>query len=311
MCRFVSDPNFDPANTNTFDMKTQKPVIRFFFLFCLISNLKSFSQDTIQKVNGEYVFCKVMEIGTKTVSYKKQGMEDGPSFTEELKMVANIRYKSGHRDDYKHGKIEPPKLNLPRNTAMKPSEEKLPSVLAGSQTSPGSNPADSGSSDNPGNPGNANKSGSQMPGNSSVPGSTENTALKNGPLSNQYRIDHFDNKYLINNQKVSSKAVDKLLASSSNPMVVTMAKSAKILKKTQKAMKIVSFPSTIAGGFASIGTFTSMYNEIQKGPVSFNSCKDFGLSFLGTLTGPITSKLLKKKTGKMYDKTIALYNMQN
>jgi hypothetical protein len=93
--------------------------------------------------------------------------------------------------------------------------------------------------------------------------------------------------------------------------VVTLAKSAKVMKGFQKAMKIVSFPSTIGGGVASISTFSRMYKQIEDNGASFNSCKDFGLSFLGTLTGPLTSKLLKKRTGKMYDKAIDLYNFRN
>ncbi|MFL5766193.1 MAG: hypothetical protein ACJ77K_19780 [Bacteroidia bacterium] len=289
-------------------MKAPKVIVSVFVSFGLSAIYSSaFAQDTIQKLNGEYIFCKVLEIGTNSVSYKKKGFEDGPTYNEELKTVANIRYK-GHRDDYKKSKVISTTTTNTASTTVSSNipanpDQKLPPVLAGSETNA---PKEAGK-----NPSGNNGSNSQGPTTPSNTGTSQNPALQNGPVSNQYKIDHFDKKYLINGQKVSPKAVDKLLAQSSNPLVVTMAKSAKIMKKTQKAMKIISFPSTIAGGIASISSFSSMYDQINANGASFNSIKDFGLSFLGTLTGPITSKLLKKKTNKMYDKTIDLYNMQN
>jgi hypothetical protein len=273
------------------------------------------AQDTIQKVNGEFILGKVLEVGTSTVSYKKKGFEDGPTYSEELKTVANIRYKGVRRDDYKKAKlVSSTTYGIATATADAgktpvPVDEKLPPMLSGSSTGPenGSQGGNNGSSKTGSNNG-TNTSGPTNPQNTNT---QNNTTLANGPVSNQYRIEHLDKKFMVNGQKVSSKAVDKLLAGSSNPAVVTMAKSAKLMKNFQKAMKIVSIPSTISGGIASVSTFSRMYNQIQENGASFNSCKDFGLSFLGTLTGPITSKLMKKKRDKLYDKAIDLYNFRN
>ena len=280
-------------------MKTKRQILLTTVLFlasALCSSL--FAQDTIQKVDGEVIYGKVIEVGTKSVSYKKTGAEDGPSYAIELKMIANIKYKNGTKEEYKKSKLVSTTTSATSNSpktapSSVPSEQKLPSVF-GTETTTASTSSTTTDKDQ-----------------STTKKADDNNPLKNGPVSNQYRIDHLDKKYLINNQKVSSKAVDKLLAKSTNPAVVAMAKTAKITKTFQKITKLTSYPSTIAGGIASIATFSNVYNQIQKGGASTQSYVNAGLSFLGTLTLPITSKILKSRRDKLYDKAIDLYNISN
>lgn len=264
-------------------MKTKSTLLLFVVLFTItLIEFDLKAQDSIVRINGDFVYGKVSEVGTNAISYKKSGMEDGPVYTEELKNIAYIRYKNGQKEWYG-------KLNIPaKTTATTPintNNTKLPGALAGSTTQPEIKTPET-----------------TMP---------ENPMLKNGPVSNQYRIEYLDKKFKVNGEKMSSNAVDKLLSRSTNPQVVAFAKSAKLLKTFTKVSKITSYPSTIGGGVASIATFSRMYEQIQDGGASFASCKDFGLSFLGTMALPITSKFLKNRRDKLYDKAIDLYNIAN
>ncbi|MCE3259218.1 MAG: hypothetical protein K0S12_859, partial [Bacteroidetes bacterium] len=47
------------------------------------------------------------------------------------------------------------------------------------------------------------------------------------------------------------------------------------------------------------------------GRASSKTFLNMGLSLVGTLTFPVTSYFLKKKSDKMYDKIIDMYNVTN
>ena len=74
--------------------------------------------------------------------------------------------------------------------------------------------------------------------------------------------------------------------------------------------KAASFPGSAGGGFAMFKTIQSLSKELKNGPASFGSYFKAGLSFVGTLSLPITSAILKKQQRKLYDKTLLLYSMQ-
>lgn len=134
--------------------------------------------------------------------------------------------------------------------------------------------------------------------------STNTNASKN-------EIDFLDKKYYINNQKASRKDVDRLLAKSQNPAVIIAHKTAKATKTVQKIVGITSIPSTIGGGFATVGTMMTCFKESKTGPTPTSSLMNLGMSFLGSLTLPITNKILKNRRDKLYNKVIDLYNVAN
>lgn len=130
-----------------------------------------------------------------------------------------------------------------------------------------------------------------------------------GPISDEHKIEYDGKKYYVNGRRIGSRDADRLLSRSTNPAVQIPLKTAKLTKTFQKIMKITSYPSTISGGVASISTFRTLYIEAQNGGAQMSSWVNAGLSFIGTLAFPITSKILKKKQVKLYDKTIDLYNL--
>lgn len=139
-----------------------------------------------------------------------------------------------------------------------------------------------------------------------------NNYLKNGPVSEQYRIDRdLNNRFIINGQRVSTRKVDNLLKRSKDPAIQSAFKTAKTVKILQKIVGLTSIPGSITGGIASLITFNNCYKAIKRGTATPNSYINAGLSFIGTVSLPVTSKLLKSKRDKLYDKAIDLYNLRN
>ena len=94
-------------------------------------------------------------------------------------------------------------------------------------------------------------------------------------------------------------------------MIPLSLKGAKLTSGAQKIVKLANIPASIGGGFTTLLTFVNMYNDIQRGRASTSSYVNAGLRLVGTLTLPITNKILKKKSGKMYDNLISMYNTTN
>jgi len=107
---------------------------------------------------------------------------------------------------------------------------------------------------------------------------------------------------------ITTKQLNSILAQSPNPMVQMNLKSAKLMRTISIISRITSYPSTLGGGFASFNTFKTIADQMKTGPVSFKSYLNAGLSFLGTISLPITNAILKKIQKKKYDKTIILYS---
>ena len=147
--------------------------------------------------------------------------------------------------------------------------------------------------------------------NNSLVNSNDNGKKKKdlGPISDQHKIIYDGKKYFVDGRRIGSRDADRLMSRSSNPAVQIPLKTAKLTKTFQKIMKITSYPSTISGGVASISTFRTVFIEAQNGGAQMSSWVNAGLSFIGTLAFPITSKILKKRQTKLYDKTIDLYNL--
>jgi hypothetical protein len=145
----------------------------------------------------------------------------------------------------------------------------------------------------------------------------DTAAIKKGQagqniLSTKNRIEFMNNKYTVNGQRVKRKDVDRLLSKSKNPAIQITYKTAKTTRILQKVVGLTSIGSTTTGGVMTVSTLFTCFKESQDGgSVSAGSYVNAGLSFLGTLTLPITSKILKNRRDKLYDKTIDLYNETN
>ncbi len=125
------------------------------------------------------------------------------------------------------------------------------------------------------------------------------------------KIEMLDKKFLINGQKANRKDVNRYLEKSNNPAIKLSLKGTKATGGAQKIMKIISYPTTIAGGVTSLFTVLGGYQLVQRGRATPQTFINMGLSLVGTAAFPITSKILKKKSDKMYDKIIDMYNVTN
>jgi hypothetical protein len=131
------------------------------------------------------------------------------------------------------------------------------------------------------------------------------------PTDGKIKIERTGSKYTINGQKASRKMVNEQLGKSKNPAIQVPLKATKMMGGAQKIVKITSIPTTIGGGFTFLWKGIDMWNDIQRGRATTQSYVNAALSLVGTLTLPITNKILKKKSNKMYDKLIDLYNVTN
>ncbi len=130
-----------------------------------------------------------------------------------------------------------------------------------------------------------------------------------GPISPDHKIIYDGKTFYVNERKVKQKDANRLLSRSNNPAVLVPLKTAKLTKTFSTISKITSFPSTIGGSIATISTVGNIISESRKDGVQLGSWVNLGLSVVGTLSLPITTKVLKKKSTKMYDKAIDIYNL--
>lgn len=63
--------------------------------------------DTIVFLDGEEVFCRVIEVGTTNVMYKTCDNLDGPLFTRAKQNIFMIKYKNGSKEVFKQKMITP------------------------------------------------------------------------------------------------------------------------------------------------------------------------------------------------------------
>ncbi|MCE3259754.1 MAG: hypothetical protein K0S12_1395, partial [Bacteroidetes bacterium] len=91
-----------------------KKNVRFLlFLFLVFAAYALRCQDIIVKTSGDSIRAKITDVGTETVSYKKQSMPDGPGFTINKSEVSFILFANGERENF---------------NAIKPSVSSTPSV---------------------------------------------------------------------------------------------------------------------------------------------------------------------------------------
>ena len=235
-------------------------------------------QDSIAKVSGDVIPVKIIEIGTNAISYTRTDSRSTATLVIDKKDVSYIRLKNGEKQVFmKTVPVQQPMQaqpsGVPNNTISDNNYKTVPSAPA-APTAP-SNP------------------------------------MSQGPVSNQYRIDKLNNRYTVNGQEASARDVDRLLMKSTNPAVQATAKTAKAIKITQKVFKFTSIATTTGGGITSIATISQFVTAYQTHQLSAKYYINAGTSLVGTMAFPITSKILKNRRDKLYDKAIDLYNMRN
>jgi hypothetical protein len=143
-------------------------------------------------------------------------------------------------------------------------------------------------------------------------GSQPQTTPENTDKQNtKNKIEVWNGTYSINGQSARRKDVDRLLSKSNNPAITIPLKAAKATKTAQTIIKIVSFPTTIGGSVGSLVTGVNLINDVRRGRDNTHTYVSFFSSFLTTISLPITNKILKKKSDKMYKKLIDAYNITN
>lgn len=125
------------------------------------------------------------------------------------------------------------------------------------------------------------------------------------------KIEVQDGSYLINGDYASQKEVNRLLAQSKNPMISIPLKAAKATSTAQKIIKVLSYPTTIGGGIGTLVTGINYINDVRRGRDNTKTYVSLFSSMLTTISLPITNKILKSKSDKMYNQLIDVYNVTN
>jgi hypothetical protein len=141
--------------------------------------------------------------------------------------------------------------------------------------------------------------------------SSNTTATASSDQSDKVKIERDGKKYKINGQKATQKQVYEQLGKSKNPAIIVPLKATKTMGGASKIVKIMNYPASIGGGFTTLTMGIDMYNDIQRGRADQKSYINAITSLVGTMVLPITNKILKKKSGKMNDKLIDIYNQTN
>jgi len=79
-----------------------------FLLIVIQFSLKSFSQDTLRKISGEFYIVTVTEVSDENVKYKKYSNLEGPIYVVSKNEIEYIHYKNGEIETYNKKK---PNLN--------------------------------------------------------------------------------------------------------------------------------------------------------------------------------------------------------
>jgi hypothetical protein len=147
--------------------------------------------------------------------------------------------------------------------------------------------------------------------NTNTNSASSNTTATASNNDGKVKIERVGKKYTINGQKASQKQVYEQLGKSKNPAIVVPLKATKTMGGASKITRIANIPASIGGGFTTLTMGINMYNDIQRGRANSKSYINAITSLAGTLVLPITNKILKKKSTKMNDKLIDIYNQTN
>ncbi|MGZ3863675.1 MAG: hypothetical protein ACXVPN_09650 [Bacteroidia bacterium] len=147
--------------------------------------------------------------------------------------------------------------------------------------------------------------------NNNIPSASGTNTITPAQPGQKNKIEMSGGKYYINGQKAKQKEVNTLLASSKNPAITLPLKAAKLTKTFQKIVKITSIPTTVGGGTALLVSGIDLINDVRRTRDNSKTYINFFSSVFATFSLPVTNKILKKKSDKMYGKIIDIYNVTN
>lgn len=88
------------------------------FLICALCSMSAMAQDVIIKQNGDEIQCKLLEVGSEEIKYKRWTNPDGPTFIEERDDVFMIKYQNGEKDVFGVKPASQPNVATNAPTAM-------------------------------------------------------------------------------------------------------------------------------------------------------------------------------------------------
>lgn len=71
---------------------------KILLILSVLCSLSAMAQDVIVKQNGDEIQCKLIEVGTESIKYKRWSNQNGPIFVEERDDVFMIKYENGEKD---------------------------------------------------------------------------------------------------------------------------------------------------------------------------------------------------------------------
>lgn len=71
---------------------------KILLILSALCSLSAMAQDVIVKQNGDEIQCKLLEVGTESIKYKRWSNLNGPTFVEERDDIFMIKYENGEKD---------------------------------------------------------------------------------------------------------------------------------------------------------------------------------------------------------------------
>lgn len=107
---FVQSPPNERGRLSIKNLKASKMKKLLLFLFLLCS-MSAFAQDVIVKKDGSTVVCRVIEVTSSEITYKKWSDLNGSNYVMDKSLVSAINYENGKKETFS----ETTSLYLPNN----------------------------------------------------------------------------------------------------------------------------------------------------------------------------------------------------
>lgn len=72
---------------------------KFLFIFLMAFSGMVYAQDTIALANKQTILCKILEVGSSEIKYKKWSNPEGPTYTTAISDILSISYQNGEKED--------------------------------------------------------------------------------------------------------------------------------------------------------------------------------------------------------------------
>lgn len=72
---------------------------KFLFIFLMAFSGMVYAQDTIALANKQTILCKILEVSSSEIKYKKWSNPEGPIYTVAISNILSISYQNGEKED--------------------------------------------------------------------------------------------------------------------------------------------------------------------------------------------------------------------